>query len=794
MGEAAWTATADLGSHLYECWCHGRHVDVKLRFILADDSSCLVPAHKVVLERAAYFRALFSGPLASSAASGEEGEVVVRLDDPSITPDAVRACIAFLYRNRLEGVVQLPDTFPRSSSQSYTGSSSSPRSSGQLPAAFSGSSARALVSVLACASVLLCPQLERACVEQLSACATADTVVLLLECGKRYFQSGLESAAMHWLCMNVSRAQDSLLHQLAPSVIAELLSRPELQLNGTQNVHRDVPPPSGLGITSEWGRYTLARRFALAPKAQDEPKTPRQTHRLTFTSPEASSAAAGSSEPAGSNERTPRRAKRSRSPADPSRQRAATRSQAAASSKGGKGIERDESASDGESNDERATDFHLQSAMSPAAHQAQHQFDSPAPAGGRGAGGSGGGGIGGEGVGSHLGFAQAVSGAERSEIGGFSATVVRGQNGIVTPANSATAPSAGDAFSTALRGSAISFGTARASGRTLVDVPSLAQRLRLPFEALLPLWEEIRLPLLAPTELLAVESDGLIPANIMMRAFRTLHMMAWALPAAHIDSGVVDMHLWRRMPSEMEMLRSQTEARLPLRVPSAEAPLRAYDAKQQHGAVRLAEVMFWHGPLAFSLAPRITTVGGHAMLSFTLTHRPAPMAKHHAPRRAFEVGLLLPHAKGVCGVYDLLAPPSHEQPEHGAGAAANLAAQGLGVVPPQGVAMPPGMPPPPIGQGAQVAPMHNALNVGDGAYRVTMRGVRLADVLRRGHFLANGDLPLTVMLQEPMRDREAPLRRGRAKPFVHRPTSVQAWQYEKEQPPLIHWNANQGHG
>ena len=152
MGEAAWTATADLGSHLYECWCHGRHVDVKLRFILADDSSCLVPAHKVVLERAAYFRALFSGPLASSAASGEEGEVVVRLDDPSITPDAVRACIAFLYRNRLEGVVQLPDTFPRSSSQSYTGSSSSPRSSGLMKLRRCNSAAARRASEVAAAS------------------------------------------------------------------------------------------------------------------------------------------------------------------------------------------------------------------------------------------------------------------------------------------------------------------------------------------------------------------------------------------------------------------------------------------------------------------------------------------------------------------------------------------------------------------------------------------------------------------------------------------------------------------
>jgi len=76
-----------------------------------------------------------------------------------------------------------------------------------------------------------------------------------------------------------------------------------------------------------------------------------------------------------------------------------------------------------------------------------------------------------------------------------------------------------------------------------------------------------------------------------------------------------------------------------------------------------------------------------------------------------------------------------------------------------------------------------------GGYRVTLRGsFKLCDLLRRGHFLPNGDLPLTVTLQEPFRDREKPLRRGRAKPFNHRPTSIQAWQYDKEVPALAHWS------
>jgi hypothetical protein len=85
---AATDAQLSLGSHLYQCWRQNRHVDIRLRFLLADDTALLVPAHKVVLERAAYFYALLSGPLAASTSTGE---IVVRLDDPSITPDAVRA-------------------------------------------------------------------------------------------------------------------------------------------------------------------------------------------------------------------------------------------------------------------------------------------------------------------------------------------------------------------------------------------------------------------------------------------------------------------------------------------------------------------------------------------------------------------------------------------------------------------------------------------------------------------------------------------------------------------------------
>ena len=61
----------------------------------------------------------------------------------------------------------------------------------------------------------------------------------------------------------------------------------------------------------------------------------------------------------------------------------------------------------------------------------------------------------------------------------------------------------------------------------LVDVLSFCfctlsgRRLRLSASALLPLWEALRLPLLSPSELLVVESEGLVPRALVMRAYRT---------------------------------------------------------------------------------------------------------------------------------------------------------------------------------------------------------------------------------------------------------------------------------
>ena len=51
----------------------------------------------------------------------------------------------------------------------------------------------------------------------------------------------------------------------------------------------------------------------------------------------------------------------------------------------------------------------------------------------------------------------------------------------------------------------------------------------------LPLWDELRQPVLSPTELLVVESDGLVPQPLLMRAYRTLHLMTWSGPHGLVD-------------------------------------------------------------------------------------------------------------------------------------------------------------------------------------------------------------------------------------------------------------------
>ena len=417
--------------------------------------------------------------------------------------------------------------------------------------------------------------------------------------------------------------------------------------------------------------------------------------------------------------------------------------------------------------------------------------------------------------------------------------------GAESTRSTASARTAASAFAAALSNSGVSTGKAL-GGRTLVDVPPLSGRLRLPASSLIPLWEQIRLPLLSPTELLVVESDNLMPQSMIMTCYRTLRMAAWVQPVAHIDSGddriypAPSMHIWRRMPIEVETLRSQTEGRHPLRVPNVETMLRTYQATQHRSAVRFTEIHFWHGPLAFSLLPKIVSSGQGAKLNFTLTHKPSTTADPQR-RPTFEVGLLLPHAKGTCGVFDLLGPHANDHVMIASGynggqaavqaqlaihaANANAAPQppaqppNLGPLPPPLAAdpdpagipvgpiamqappmpnpppipMPENLPPPPHhhphqGGGPHMGAYQQAQSTGP--YKITLKGGKIADLLRRGHMLPNGDLPLTVMIQEPFRDREKPMRRGRAKHIAGRPTSIQLWEFEKEQPPLLHWDAN----
>ena len=79
--------------------------------------------------------------------------------------------------------------------------------------------------------------------------------------------------------------------------------------------------------------------------------------------------------------------------------------------------------------------------------------------------------------------------------------------------------------------------------------------------------------------------------------------------------------------------------------------------------------------------------------------------------------------------------------------------------------------------------------------RLMLPLVSVAELETLPHFLPNGDLPLTVTVQDLMGSRDKPpARPGKVKPIPHRPTSIQQWQYEAEAPPLAHWAAQQGGG
>jgi len=297
--------------------------------------------------------------------------------------------------------------------------------------------------------------------------------------------------------------------------------------------------------------------------------------------------------------------------------------------------------------------------------------------------------------------------------------------------------------------------TSSAIAPPIVDVPAVFARPRLSTAAMLPLWKEVRLAQLSPTELLVVESDGLVPAALLLRAYRIHHLALWEVPR-QMTSMSERLQLWRRLPAEMEALCSHSEGRHPLLLVGAEAALRVWEPPQggqQPPApvqnVRLAEVCFLHGPHPFALQPTVRNTPSGPALTIAVVHRPAahqPAAVASLTPRIFEVGLILTHPHGTHGVFDQLSPVTPQ-----------AAADG----------------------GAAAEPIMS---------RVTLLAGKVADLLSRGFLLPNGDLPLTILLQEPVRDKPIPMRRGRSKPIAGRPTSIQPWQYEREMPPLRHWS------
>ena len=155
--------------------------------------------------------------------------------------------------------------------------------------------------------------------------------------------------------------------------------------------------------------------------------------------------------------------------------------------------------------------------------------------------------------------------------------------------------------------------------------------------------------------------------------------------------------------------------------------------------MRLPELRFMHGSHVFSLLPRISPSPSGTLLTLTIVHRPP--AASGPPLVHLDVGLILSHARGTRGVFDVLTTaPSDEV-----------------VVP--------------------------------GMLRVTLHAGHASELLEGGFLLSDGALPLTLLLQEPVRDRGT-VARGGAKRIVGRPTSIQPWQYERESPPLRHWHGD----
>jgi hypothetical protein len=737
-----------LATHLYRCYLAARHVDVKLTFSTAAEGyEFAILSHKVVLERCKYFEALFSGPLAppmlKAAAPNFMHEVRVVLDDPNITRDAVDCCLSFLYNDGL---------IPVKSCASSDGRAHHP--------------ALRLVGALAFASVLVCPELERALVEALRVQIEHASVHLVLAVGAKYFQPGLVEAAMRWLCWHVHELERDVLHQLSPSVLAELLARPELHLgaNGTVEAYEmGTGSGAGCGVSSEWARYELVRRYALAPPRPPSPEPPPSfmgaderggggggcVDASAPASPSVSSVADGTPPPS-------RRAKRSAHAAVAASTRSLSPLEAA------ERPTRRQRRLDGPdatalfSTASSAVDKWASSASTSTAAASPSPWDEPLPPAAAST------------------FAAAACAPIVSPVVDVSPTLapVGGSAGRAGAAGGAASASASALASVG--------GGAAAALVTALEV-------RLSGAALLPLWEEVRLAQMAPTELLVVQADGLVPAELLLRAYRLSQLLTWEVPSQ--GSRMSErLQLWRRMPGEWEALRTHTEGRHPLRVPGILGAIRACPLGTSEADIaslpRLPLISLMHQSHQFHVQPQLTVCTGAVTganplvparrgdsyrLSLTIWSctaegrrccYPSPQNEREREQereqylqlvrrtRSYDVGVLLLHARGTSGAFDHLpAPERHTEHHRDRGAHAEYSRP-----------------------------------------RVTVHlKPSLASLEAGGYLLPTGELPFTLLLHEPNRDVPKPLRHHGAKPINGRPTSIQPWQYSKESPPLRHW-------
>ena len=305
-----------------------------------------------------------------------------------------------------------------------------------------------------------------------------------------------------------------------------------------------------------------------------------------------------------------------------------------------------------------------------------------------------------------------------------------------------------------------------------------------PLEAI---FESLRLCQLSPHELAQVSEDGVVPMHHLLRAYRLLHLVA--LDTGRQLPAVTERLQSFRRPSDLGALDTHTEGRHVVRLQAAEPVLRAiHESVQRDGKLsgarpslalpqlqlQLPPVTLTQGGRLFTLTPQLGVgAGGGAELQLTVVHASAS-GLHGALGRSFRVGVVLARPSGLRGVHDVLTP----QPPPVVGLEHRDQLR-LKLLPLESL-----FPPEPSGPGGDAADATPPAAVASAA--ASPPRARGGSGARDTFFLPNGDLPLTLTLQELVRDRpDVPVRHGRARPINGRPTSIQVWQFEKER--LRHW-------